>query len=176
MKKTKVISFYSGPGGGKSTLAARTFSELKDLGYNCELITEYAKDVTWEQSFAKLENQIYVFGKQHHRMWRLNGKVDFMITDSPLLLSIIYGETSDTFKSLVIEEYQKYDNVEIFLNRVKPYNTKGRSQSEDEAKVIDRKLYELVNSMHPDRGFDIVVDGQPKNVSQIIEHILKNNE
>ena len=143
MKKTLIVNLYGGPGSGKSTMAARVFAELKDLGINCELATEYAKDVTWQKGFHVLGNQVYIFAKQQHRIWRLDGQVEVIITDAPLLNSLVYAsdETSETFKSLVKEEYAKRPSLDIFLRRVKPYNPSGRSQSEDEAKSLDEKIF-----------------------------------
>ena len=51
-----VCNFFSGPGAGKSTLAAATFARLKMLNVNCELVTEFAKDKTWEKNFTALSN------------------------------------------------------------------------------------------------------------------------
>lgn len=67
----KVINLFAGPGSGKSTTCAGVFSKLKLAGVNCEMALEYAKDKVWEQSFHTLDNQIYIFGKQLHRLWRL---------------------------------------------------------------------------------------------------------
>lgn len=33
--------------------------------------------------------------------------------------------------------YAKYDNINIVLKRTKPYNSNGRSQTEEESKTID---------------------------------------
>ena len=63
---------------------------------------EYAKDKVWEESYGVLENQIYIFGKQLHRVWRLIDKVDIIITDAPILMSLIYGSReSEEFHALV---------------------------------------------------------------------------
>lgn len=139
---TLVVNLYGGPGTGKSTNAARLFTMLKDEGIEVELVTEYAKDLVWEDRMKTLDNQLYVFAKQHHRINRLLGKVDVIITDSPLLLSVLYGRLnnnniSETFEKLVCEVHSEMNTLDVFLNRVKPYNPNGRLQTEEEAKKID---------------------------------------
>ena len=86
-----IVNLYGAPGAGKSTGAAYIFSRLKMAGVNAELVTEFAKDKVWEESKAVFENQAYIFGKQYFRISRLEGKVDAIVTDSPLILSCYYG-------------------------------------------------------------------------------------
>ena len=51
MRKTLVINLFGGPGVGKSTMCASIFSKLKILGFECEMATEYVKDIVFEESF-----------------------------------------------------------------------------------------------------------------------------
>jgi molybdopterin-guanine dinucleotide biosynthesis protein len=168
----KIINLYGGPGSGKSTMAAYIFSELKERGYNAELVTEYAKDLTWQKSMAVLDNQLYVFAKQHHRIWRLKDQVEFVVTDAPLLNSLIYGESTETFKRLVIEQFHSFESINIFLQRVKPYNPSGRSQSEDEAKEIDVKTLKMLEDC--EAKIDLTVPGWATSRPEIIEYITKH--
>lgn len=66
MEKEKYNTFFiniiGSPCSGKSTVAVNLFAELKKLGTEAELITEYAKDCVWENSIDTLEDQIFVFG------------------------------------------------------------------------------------------------------------------
>lgn len=169
--ETLVVNLYGGPGSGKSTMSARLFSELKELGINAELVTEYAKDLVWQESTHVLDNQLYIFAKQYHRLWRVMNKVDVIITDSPLLLSTIYGETSSTFKKLVLEEINKMNTLNIFLERVKPYNPAGRLQSEFDAKMIDDLIrLELEEKCIPYTSFK----GEYSSTSTIVQLITLN--
>lgn len=150
---TKIINLYSGPGAGKSTTAAMVFSLMKQHGVNCELVTEYAKDMVWWGAENKLKNEIYVFAKQQSRIERLLGKVDYVITDSPLLLAVIYGDlykgsVSPEFRALVHSEVERMDNINIFLNRVKKYNPVGRMQTEEEAKGLDKVIKSCLNDLN----------------------------
>ena len=107
-----VINFLGGPGCGKSTVCADVFAKLKWNNINCEIVTEYAKDAVWEESFKLLENQIGVFGEQHKRLHRLKDKVDVVVTDSPLLLSLLYYRGDyKYFVPLVKEVIQSFDNI-----------------------------------------------------------------
>lgn len=168
----KVVNFYGGPGTGKSTVAASVFAELKWRGYNVELVTEFAKDLVWEKRFHTLEDQIYIFGKQFHKIHRLIDQVEFVITDSPLLLSLYYGSAlSKEFKDLVYSEYKKLDNIDIFLKREKEYNPKGRMQTLEEAKEIDKNLINLLSKYSNSYSF---AAGTKETIPQIVNYILEN--
>ena len=91
MKNCLVVNLFGTPGTGKSTAAAYIFSRLKMHGINVELVTEYVKDMVWEENKTCLNNQPYIFGQQSYRLSRCADKVDVIVTDSPLLLSILYN-------------------------------------------------------------------------------------
>lgn len=153
IKRTKVINLYGGPGTGKSTTAAGVFSALKLLGVNAELVQEYAKDKAWEFGTNHLgvpkvlQCQEYIFGKQHYRMRRLVPDVDIIVTDSPLLMGLVYMPDDfpmPSLRNVVKEAHDMYENLDIFLLRTKPYNPSGRFQTEDEAKVLDGGIKQLL--------------------------------
>lgn len=162
---TLVINLFGGPGTGKSTGAAYIFSQLKLKGYDCELVTEFAKDKVWENNKEVFKNQFYITGKQSFKISRCNGKVDIIITDSPILLGAIY-EDSKKFKAAVLEEFNKYRNLNFFIIRQKEYNPNGRNQTEEEAKLIDEKILNYLNENKVNytlclgdiSGYDFIVD------------------
>jgi tRNA uridine 5-carbamoylmethylation protein Kti12 len=136
-----VINLFGAPGVGKSTTAAKIFSRLKDLGIKSELVTEFAKDLVWEESFNLLNNQIYVFANQHMRLLRLKGKVAVAVVDSPLLLSVYYDRAkNEHLKNLCLHEFDKFENCNIYLNRTKEYMQYGRTQSELESNLMGGEI------------------------------------
>lgn len=139
MKKPIVVNLFGAPGAGKSTGAAYVFSELKQNGINAELVTEFAKDKTWEGNTLALSCQEYMFGKQSYRLARCRDDVDVIITDSPLPLSIIYNVNpalGSAFNEVVLNIFDTYDNLSYYVVRNKPYNPKGRSQTETESDAL----------------------------------------
>ncbi len=168
--KTLVVNLYGGPGTGKSTTMAGAFSLLKLTGINVEMAPEFAKDKVWENSTSILGNQIYIFGKQHHRLWRLIEQVDVVITDSPLLLALYYGHDVfyESFKTAIVDERNRFNNLDIFLRRVKPYNPAGRLQTENEAKQIDGKLRTLLEA----NGIDYCVEDATENTALYIHNLV----
>lgn len=148
----KVINLFGGCGIGKSTTAAGLFFKMKSLGYKVELVTEYAKDLTYSESFFSLKDQLMVFARQHHKLWVLKDKVEYAIVDSPLLLSNHYfvdtGEYSEIlFKQFVIDTFNRYDNTNILLERniiEHPYQEYGRTQTLEEAIEIDVSIKNIL--------------------------------
>lgn len=164
-----VVNLYAGPGSGKSTTCAGVFSKLKLAGVNCEMALEYAKDKVWEKSFNVLENQIYVFGKQLHKLWRLKDQVDVVITDSPLLMSLLYySGDCDSFRRLVVDQYNSFDNVNYFIKRDGTYNPKGRMQTKEESEELDRKLNKILD----DHSIDYMEVNKQEAIDLITKDIL----
>lgn len=149
--ETLVVNLFGVPGSGKSTGAAYIFAMLKMNGINAELVTEYAKDKVWEENNEVFRNQAYLFGKQSYRLSRLDGKVDVIVTDSPLPLSIFYNEDSrlnETFNQSVMDVFNSYRNINFLLRRTKPYNPAGRRQTEEESDNLGKPIIELLNIRH----------------------------
>lgn len=137
----KVLNFYGGPGSGKSTLAASVFAQLKFRGYNVELVREYAKEWAWRGQEIKPEHQKHIFQQQYGRMRLLQGKVQLIITDSPLLLATIYGSGYDTAKYC----YDTFQNCDLFVERIGHYNLAGRYQTYEEACELDKKCMDFAD-------------------------------
>lgn len=141
----QVVNFYAGSGAGKSTTAAGLYSELKMQGISVELVTEWIKGVVWDRAWDIMKDQVLVFAQQLHQIKRLEGQVDVVVTDSPLLLTLTY-DTSQNFQlaELVRWEYSQYDNVDIFLHRNKPFVQAGRVEDRETAENMDGKIYQML--------------------------------
>ena len=158
MTKTKVINFIGAPGAGKSTLAAKLFAHMKSKDINCELVAEYAKGVVWRGAENILTNQLYMFAKQYDRQFHLMGKVDYIITDSPLFLNLYYGQKERMhFKYLVMEKWNEFNNINFYVNRTKKYNPKGRNQTAAESDEIAAAILKLLGE-HKIRNREITSD------------------
>lgn len=170
----KVINLFAGPGTGKSTTAAALFAELKYRGVNCEYIPEYAKDAAWEKRGKKFfRAQQLIYGKQSWRFDRVKDEVDVMITDCPLFLGLVYMPPDFPMPSLrqtIREDYNRYQNLNFFLVRNKPFNPSGRNQTEDEAKGLDTDIKEMLYQQQV--GFD-ALEFSRKNPAQIIKAMVK---
>ncbi len=135
------IAFISGPGAGKSRNASKLYSQLKNDGINVELVREFAKDLTYQEDWKSLGDQLYITGEQSHREYILNDKVDVMITDSPLILGAMYVTDvpwAKEYEDLLVKYYKSNDYTTIFLKRdASPYQEEGRTQTEEESIQLD---------------------------------------
>lgn len=146
--KTYVVNLLGGSGLGKSTTAAQVFGELKNRSQITELVREFVKEWAWSGKKVGPFGQSIIYGQQLERESTLYGKVDYVVTDSPLLLCPIYqkhynGHESikhTVFKDLDIAEEMGVVHVNFLLRRQKPFDPRGRYEDEKTAKLIDRKV------------------------------------
>lgn len=163
----KVISLWAGPGAGKSTTAAAVFARMKRLRFSVELVTEYAKDLTYEKNWSALGNQLNVLAQQNFRIARLAGQAEYVITDSPLPLSLIYcREPERQWLGPLIEQlWSEYDNIPFTLIRTKAaYMQHGRNETEQQARDLDTKIHHLAHRF----GSRVAIDSDAVNIEDII--------
>lgn len=181
MKDTFYIKLYGAPGAGKSTGASWIFANLKLLGLDSEYVQEVAKDMVWEANkfaFSDPDNQMFIFASQFYRLNRLNGKVDVVVTDSPLLLSELYIKDGsilncDEYKSLVHKFNDKFNGVDILVKRAKKYNQNGRNQTEEESDKLACEIEALLQ--HNGKPF-ISIDGNEEGYKFACEKAIEKFE
>ena len=102
----------------------------------------------------------------YHKIYRLLDKVEFIITDSPLPISLYYNkEESQFFDKFIIEQYNKFNNLMYFIERDEShYETVGRTQTFEESKEIDKNIIQLL------RKYDIPFKSVPQ--SRAVRSIL----
>lgn len=169
-KHTTIVNVFGPPGAGKSTICAGIFCELKTRGIDCEMSLEYAKDWIYDEAPHILKNQFFIFGNQLQRLWRLHGKVDYIITDSPLLNSIIYDAKNDTdFTNIILKEHKKFVNENFYVKRMAPYSSNGRIQNEYESITIGEQILDMFFEHDIQHT---VIDGDKYAVNFIVDKLL----
>ena len=141
----KVINLFGSPGAGKSSTAAGLFYLMKFKQFKVELVTEYAKELVYEKHYEVLADQLYVLAQQNRRVERLRNEIDYVITDSPILLSLIYAKNIPvSFGPFVLDIFKSYDNTNFFIKRVKSYIEYGRMQTEEESDSIGQRITDML--------------------------------
>lgn len=149
MTDALVVNIFGPPGVGKSTIASLLFGELKLRQFEIEQAHEWAKEPTWEGRHGVLNFQPYTTAKQMWRIHRLLDKVDIVLTDSPILLGLIYvgaGYDQPAFDEFVLGTHRMWDTLNFFLRPAPdaPYRTAGRRQTEQEAQKIGQDIETLL--------------------------------
>ena len=117
----------------------------------------------------------YVFAKQYVGITRVQDKVDVVIMDSPIMLSLLYNkdaEIADGFNLLVAECYNKYDNMDYLITKREDikYDMKGRQQNEKEADEVACSLLEMLQKY---RIKCQVITAIEKDLDGIVEAVVR---
>lgn len=151
---TILISLLGQPSSGKTTLSAKLFAKLKELGINAEYAPEYVKSWCYEGKKVNKYGQYTIFGEEVRRQSRLFGSVDIAISDSPVMLTGFYNSYYNNGDDSLNEACRGFYNkakedgirlLNFFLPRKKKYDTKGRYQTQEQADEIAVLLKEWLN-------------------------------
>lgn len=167
LKKTTVVSIYAGPGVGKSVLAAEVFVELKKQGKSVELVTEFIKKWAWLGHPVKgWADSLYIFGKQLRAESIVWGKVDYLVTDCPLGLSVAYEafyRPDERILACVYDQVRKQQevdgvvtNLNFHLMRQFDYKPEGRYETEEQARRVDNVIRNLIPGFHVKSAKDVL--------------------
>lgn len=180
-RNTSVINILGGSGLGKSTLAAGLFYEMKMQGKSVELVTEYVKQWAWQSRKIAPLDQPLIFGHQSNLEASLYGRVDYIVTDSPLLISPIY-EKFYNGESIVEESMNKFMNRakakgvvynNFLLARNKPFDPRGRYETEHQAKQVDNLLLDYLDSTNTPY---VLLTCPDRDRIEYIMHFIKEKE
>ena len=161
----KVINLFGCPGSGKSTTAAMLYFKLSSMGYKVELVSESTLDLI--KNDQKIITQDNIFNVQKKKF---NIDADYIITDSPLLLSVIYDTRKNPdFNDKVLYEFLEYDNINVLLNRTVPYwNLSNDAKYFPENDPLYIALKELLDFYNLDY---IEIAGDDLAADEIIEYL-----
>lgn len=149
-KQPIVINGYGGPGAGKSTACMEITAALKKEGYNAEYVQEYAKELVYEKDMDMLdgspEHQYEILKEQTRRMDRLYDQVDFIVTDSPVMLNTIYNkQLTPEYESLVNKLQGEYINYSFFMERdASNFEEEGRIHNLTESIEKDNEIKDML--------------------------------
>lgn len=174
-----VINLFGAACSGKSTLAAEIFYQLKKAGKNVELALEFVKDSVYDENPYPFQDQIYVFAHQLKKLRQYDGKVDYVVTDSPLLLSHIYAGEKESveFHMLIDAEWKKYHNINFFLNHKEiSYVSEGRLDMYNDRDKVSNRILNILSLFHRDSYKEISVGTKIKDIMQYIKEETKRYE
>ena len=94
------------------------------------------------------ESQFEILKEQLKRVDRLykSGEVDFIVTDSPILLNEIYNKSlTKEYDSMVASLHNDFNNFNYFMERdASAYQEEGRIQNLEESQKIDQDIKQLL--------------------------------
>lgn len=176
------LNLWGTPGVGKSAIAGKLYGKLKEAGYEAMYVQDYAKELALQGKLAwrngatgeiREYEQFLISSEQYRRQSELDGLVEVVITDSPLLQQTIFAP--DNYAQSLLEMLNEltigWTSMDVLLNRdiSDDYSSLGRIRSAKESMALQPEIIEIVSVNRPDyltmntegaekRLFDLAVD------------------
>jgi nicotinamide riboside kinase len=175
------VAIVGAPGTGKTTCAADTVADLREYGYSCEFVPEFAREfILANNGIHNVFEQVFMAREQKRREEILSLKKDLIVvSDSPYILNQIYacllaanhkkGKRIDQADSLILEMLYKefheamrnYDIIALAEMPEETNHSDGvRIHTLDQSMDIQRHIKSFLD-LHG--GPDITLTGQRYN-------------
>lgn len=164
-RKTKIIGFYGGPGIGKSTAAWTAAAWLKRRGASVELANEYVKKWVWQNREITPLDELVVLGRQIAEEADLIGKVEYVVTEKPVLLDLAYCRIyqpeciTRAVEATIAAHYahiaslgHQHINV-LFKRTAQRYDNRGRFENRKQAQLVDQVAEQALGELACDGQF-----------------------
>lgn len=148
MAQKLVVNFYGSPGAGKTVAATSLFASLKRSHIDAVLVNEFAHHKVVENNKTALNNQLYIWANQQFNIFAGYHHADVVITDSPMLLGIIYNtQASPMLREVILHEYNKYNNLNLLvtMDGSHPYSMVGRIHSFTQSVTLQNEICEMLD-------------------------------
>lgn len=164
-RRTRIIGFYGGPSIGKSAAAWTAAAWLKRNGASVELANEYVKKWAWLGREVKPLDELTILGQQIAEEADLLGKVDFIVTEKPVVLDLAYCRIYQpeaiikAVEESVAAHYQHvaslgHQHINVIFRRVQGgYDTRGRYESRRQAELVDKVAEQVMGELACDGRF-----------------------
>lgn len=185
------IAILGAPGTGKTTLAEDVNNELKYIGYNSEVVPEFARSFIRDYgSIEHVSEQIMIVHGQIELEERTAAHHDIVICDSCSLLCYIYGSIAadrsnkkdryylNYVHKMILDHLPTYDMFWFVPKEREIMSDNIRSQTDSQAEIISGQIEALLR-LEVDK-FHVITGNREERLNKaklimantICEHIL----
>ena len=180
------VNLWGDPGVGKSAVGAKLYGKLKEAGYESVLVQDYARELALQGRLAwtnasngevREYDQFLISSEQYRRQCEMDGLVEVVITDSPLLQQIIFAPDnySQELRHMLNELTAGWNNLDILLERDirADYSSLGRIRTAEESMALQPEIIEIIKKERPDY-FPLDTAGEHQQLFNIIvDHLQR---
>ena len=164
-RRTTIIGFFGGPGIGKSAAAWTAAAWLKRNGASVELASEFVKKWAWLGREIKPLDELAVLGAQIAEEADLIGKVDFLVTEKPVILDLAYARLyqpaciTRAVEETIAAHYAHvaalgHKHVNVVFKRAEGYDNRGRFENRRQAQLVDSVAEQALGELACDGRFN----------------------
>lgn len=154
------ISFWGGPGAGKTSMASKLYAEMKARSYKVHFSEESINPWIYQGRVPpKGYDDLLLFAQQIHteevclnprKPGAKSPRADFIITDCPPLMCCVYNRHRkvpyhDQLVEIALAYENTYPSVHIFVDRPRDYDKSSRFHTREEAEEIDQEMKDCLD-------------------------------
>lgn len=156
------INLWGSPGVGKAGISGQLYGKLKEAGYVAMLVHDYAEELALQGKLAWREvetneirefDQFIISSEQYRRESEMEGSVEVVITDAPLLQQTIFapGHYAGELRHILNQMTVGWTSMDVLLTGgVRPdYTSMGRVQTAEHSLALQPEILAILSEDRP---------------------------